>query len=516
MSELQIFVSYARDDDAQPPDSPDAKGFVTSLYDQIRYEFAQRGERRPKLWRDVRRIGKADQFDAVIEDAINASSIMVVVLSPNWMASRYCRLELEKFAKRWRDDAGLRERIVVVGKRHVDPDKRPSLLQRQEGFRFYALNDPDEVAPEHEFFVRGKVRDSRYYDLVEELARFLCRRWERAGGLSGPGPEPEPPSVSYKNGRTVFVAKPAIDMRDPYDRLVKELSGRGYAVVPDAAKDIPLDSSAVEFLNDALGAAEISVHLLGEKFGATPEDIEEPIVKLQLSLAAARRSDAGAGAPSTDFRRIIWAPKLIDSAADPANPAIERNPLEVLAKFGPQLGTDKISGDCLSKFVDFLTQHLLRVEPPKKRPVEIKGNSRVYLYHSIEDTEYAFALQDALQNRQIEIVLPVFDGPDAEVKSFHRKYLAECNAVALCWGAASEVWVRAQSSELRDWHNLGRTEQFAYRSVVAGPPPGNRKKGIRRLFPPSEIDVIVDLADKAQPLPELLDRLVPHSPLDAP
>jgi hypothetical protein len=109
----------------------------------------------------------------------------------------------------------------------------------------------------------------------------------------------------------------------------------------------------------------------------------------------------------------------------------------------------------------------------------------------------------------------VFDGPEPELRSLHRKNLAECDAVALCWAAASEAWVRAHSSELRDWQGLGRTSRFAYRAVVAGPPPGSRKKYVKRVFPPSEIDIPLDLTDKERPSPELLDPLIPGAPQSA-
>ena len=109
----------------------------------------------------------------------------------------------------------------------------------------------------------------------------------------------------------------------------------------------------------------------------------------------------------------------------------------------------------------------------------------------------------------------MFDGPEPELRSLHRKNLAECDAVALCWAAASEAWVRAHSSELRDWQGLGRTSRFAYRAVVAGPPPGSRKKYVKRVFPPSEIDIPLDLTDKERPSPELLDPLIPGAPQSA-
>ena len=111
--------------------------------------------------------------------------------------------------------------------------------------------------------------------------------------------------------------------------------------------------------------------------------------------------------------------------------------------------------------------------------------------------------------RDITIRLPVFDGPDAEIKSFNGKQLAECDAVVLCWAAASEVWVRAQASGLRNWQELGRKQQFSYRAVVAAPPPGSRKKAGKLLFPRSDIDLWVDLSDKDLPSADLLDMLVP-------
>jgi hypothetical protein len=511
---VQIFLSYARDDDARPPDSPDIKGFVTYLHEQLQYEFLG-GKPRPKIWRDTRGIAKGDLFDAVIEREIAASAVLLVVLSKNWIASEYCRQELQQFAEHWgRQGEDVRERIVVACKRHIDPHDRPSLLQGQEGFRFYALNESDEVVPESEFFVRGKVRDPRYVERVEELARFLLQRAQRLGDTAIEL-RPSPLTVPA-NGRTVYLAKPAGDMRAAYDRLVKELQGRGYTVVPDPKEEIPYTSSAAAWIDEALTSAELSVHLLGEKPGYAPEG-EERIVKLQLARAAARVPAAPDSRADLDrsFHRVMWAPKVLADGA--SGPALERDPAEVLSKFDRQLPADKIEGDTLSKFVDFLIQHLVNTAPPAARPsTPVKADARVYLCHSPEDTEYAFDLQAALHDRHIEAVLPVFDGPEPELRSLHRKNLAECDAVALCWAAASEAWVRAHSSELRDWQGLGRTARFAYRAVVAGPPPGSRKKYVKRVFPPSEIDIPLDLTDKERLLPELLDPLVPGAPQSTP
>ena len=91
------------------------------------------------------------------------------------MGGTWCNRELETFAKYHGPD-GLRERIIVVGKRYVDPDRRPSLLQGKTGFAFYTRNeDPEEIAGDIEFFDRGEPRDERYWAKLKALAAHLLR-----------------------------------------------------------------------------------------------------------------------------------------------------------------------------------------------------------------------------------------------------------------------------------------------------------------------------------------------------
>jgi hypothetical protein len=500
-----IFITYARDDDLAPPDNPDRKGFATFLDESIRYQFRNLGPKRPTIWRDTKRISDGDQFTPEIEEALKNASLLLVVLSPNWMASKWCRRELDTFAGYHGPD-DIRERIIVVSKGFVDLDERPPLLQGQTGFAFYVRNaDAGEISTDVEYFDRGEARDQRYWNKLNELVACLLRHQ---------APPPPPPPPYPPTGRIIYVAKPASDMRAGYDRIVSELVGKGHTVVPTPSEDIPL-GSAVAVIDEALSKAEISVHLLGEKAGEAPEE-QAPLVKLQLERAAAKAGkDNGA-----TFHRILWAPSLWSIQPDATQPPreITRRPLDVLDKFDSQFAGDKVEGDSLSKFVDFLNQHLIVIAP---RPAAtalpaINGGARLYLYHSQEDSEYALSLARALQQRQMEALLPAFDGPDVDIKSFNGKQLAECDAVILCWASASEVWVRAYANGLRNWHDLGRTQQFSYRAVVAAPPPGSRKKAGDVLFPRSEIDIVVDFSDRDVPTADLLDQLVPAAHANAP
>ena len=179
--------------------------------------------------------------------------------------------------------------------------------------------------------------------------------------------------------------------------------------------------------------------------------------------------------------------------------------------------TDKVEGDTLSKFVDYINQHLLAIAPARSLDalIEKGGDARLYLHHCEADSEYALTLAQALQQRQLETLLPAFDGPESEIRSFNGKQMAECDAVVLCWASASEVWVRAEASGLRDWHQLGRKQQFFYRAVVAAPPPGNRKKAGKLLFSRGDIDFVLDLSNNNIPTADLLDQLVPATRANA-
>src|SRR5262249_25637500 len=160
MSDIQIFISYAREDDLLPPGLSDAKGFVTSLYDNLSFRLKELGASNINLWRDTRHLDADREIDAGVRAAISHSSMLLVVLSPNWLHRQSTKNELELFADRWRSSGPerIKQRIVIVGKHFLAGAHRPSLLQGQGVFNFFAGH-----GPEQEFFAAGAVRDERYH-----------------------------------------------------------------------------------------------------------------------------------------------------------------------------------------------------------------------------------------------------------------------------------------------------------------------------------------------------------------
>jgi hypothetical protein len=494
----QIFISYARDDDEPPPDDPGAKGFVTYLHDQLRYELRQLGQPWPELWRDRQKIERSNQFEPRLSEALARSSLLLVILSRNWMNRDWCLRELEEFTKQFsnEDEWKLRERIIVVGKNEVDRAKRPRWIQGQECYNLF-WND-SETSKEVDFFVRGKIVDARYLDRLRELARDV---WSKARQEPPSRPNGRP-SRADPTGRSVFLARPAPDMVQAYDTLVCELAGRGYRVVPDPATELPKDrSEAIELVDQALATAELSVHLLGKHAGLNVQRS----VGLQLTRAAARVGQAVSEDPLDlrRFHRVIWAPRTLLEQG-----IADRDAAKVLATFGDCLETDKVVADNLVELSQFLIQHLEANAPRPSRVAADPGNgTRVYVQHLEADADYALDLAERLQEAGLSALLPAFDGDETDRNLLHLRQLADCDAVVLCWASASEVWIRSNANELK-WDRLGRDRPFYCRGVVAGPPPREPKNRFRRIPPRSDIDLVIDATAASSPPPDALQPLL--------
>jgi hypothetical protein len=107
---FQVFISYARKDNAPLLGAVVPDGFISRMRKDLVAELTRQGSS-VQLWRDTRNIGESDQFEPILEEALDASQALVVVFSANWSESDYCNAELARFAAK-RPNA--KDRIIVV------------------------------------------------------------------------------------------------------------------------------------------------------------------------------------------------------------------------------------------------------------------------------------------------------------------------------------------------------------------------------------------------------------------
>jgi TIR domain len=498
---IEIFVSYACDDNVVPPGLKSGKGFVSALVEQLDYVFKRQGPPKIRLWWDERQLDRLTRIDSAIDEGIKKSALLLVVMSRNWLSRPWCQQELKLFSQQKDYD----QRIALVRANYVEQVAHPPELQNIRGFDFFSLDNWRQAGNERLFFDLGEPKDGLFYDYVNELGGLI---WSRAKTIRDKTAPASGPAVEkQRNGRTVYLAKSAPDTAGFYRRVANELEREGYTVVPPVTENIPEDSatSALQFIDDALSAAEVCIHLLGEKKGSKPDEELDYIVPLQLQRAAERINSSGASA--AQFQRIIWAPKSPEEDCKFSANGF-REPVDVVAKFTTRLASDQLYGDVSSAFLTNVKRDL---ERRRKQPEAIGAavsdgtSSRIYIWHREDDLDFARKIRRWLQQNNVETMLPGRDN-DPDRDKLHRMNLAECDVVFLCWAHASDVWAKMSARELRSWRDLGRKQQFSLRSLVLGPPPEDTKTEDDLPSIPHEIDSFVDLSNDQQ---LALDRLKP-------
>jgi hypothetical protein len=179
-----------------------------------------------------------------------------------------------------------------------------------------------------------------------------------------------------------------------------------------------------------------------------------------------------------------------------------------LERFDQQIATDKIDGDILSKFIEFLFQYLTETAPKPVVTAAASNKLDLYLAYHTTDDDYAGAIAQALLESSVKPRIPMAHSY-ADARRYNSDLLAKCDAVTLCWGNASEVWVRSEADRLSDWQALGRKGQFAFRGLIAGPPPASHKKKstLSLIFQDGEFDRVIDLVETGPPTAQLLADL---------
>src|SRR5688572_26505040 len=138
-----IFISYCHKDDQ--PFGDGGKRWVTDFHEDLRTRTQHYLGRAVSAWRDGKLTG-TDVFSDEIAAQIGASAVLVSILSPSYLASEWCRREVQTFMLGAGASGGPRVgnalRLVKVMKTPVsrkDLQRELPLLDTVLGFEFYRI-----------------------------------------------------------------------------------------------------------------------------------------------------------------------------------------------------------------------------------------------------------------------------------------------------------------------------------------------------------------------------------------
>jgi hypothetical protein len=489
----EIFLSYARVDDETPPTAGDRPGWVKFFHDSLWYELKQRVSKDLRFWRDVNDIEPDGDFAREIEDALLKAIVMVAVLSPNYVTRPWCLRELENFAKASPSAAAAQrsEQVFKILKHNIAEQDLPIALQnRGRGYKFFEVDPATDI--EHPYFMAGRLlakHEQAYFELINELTERIKRRLP---GLLVPVVAPPPPP-----SRFVFVAPPpsSSTVMETYRILTKQLETDGFGVLPHPGASFP-DTliDAQKLLTEALGRAELAIHLIGDSSGKTCEGTSEPMVLMQLRLSAATMTER------PGLRRLLWYTDKFPATSQ-AHAELLRALVDCDATRAPLLpGRDEIVSGAYDSFLGLVQRSLQRPAPPQERD---QTEKTLYIVAADEDVAFARGpFRGALRSLGVTVEVPLPADRPKDVRDKHEAMrLQAADAVLVIWGSKRVDWVEDHLFRYRKyWRELGRIRPFEGLALVLADPDGDEKRHEQPAAPDDTIDLCAGLdAARLQP-----------------
>jgi hypothetical protein len=463
MATQQVFLSYCHRDDE--PYGPQQRRWVEEFERALRESIGQRvGPGRVEVWRDIRRLAGNELFDTQIEQQLNRSAIFVTVLSQHYLSSAYCKKEFQAFGQRHLAKGDLHvdhlSRIVKVYRRAIDrADLRrfvdlPELIPDVDKTVGYELFYKDDNGIDRDVLL-DPDKAGLYWQRADDIAHAIKRMLDA---------DPAAGASADAASLAVYLARTASDMKERRELLQRELEDRGHRVLPE--QELPEDLEGyVKAVQADLQHADLSVHLVGARYGSTPDGATKSGVVLQAELALAHQGSA--------LRSIFWAPPDIASA-DLADER-QREFVDHLdqAEFGHQ--RVEFVRSPIEQLKSLLIDRLRTAPAAATERGAAQEGKAIYLLCDLVDRAEAKPLHAALTRLGFVVTRPSMEGTVDELMEENRANLVSSDVVIVLWGGTREAWVRSKLRDAQQAPGWGRDRAFRGKFVVLGPPDSPAK-----------------------------------------
>jgi hypothetical protein len=291
-----IFLSYAHVDD-----KPDAAlayhrpGWVTTLVRTLEGRLEKKLGRVDAydLWRDAQLAGHQNVTPEIV-GRVRAAAVLLLVLSPGYLASEWCLRELAAFHEEVRRKAARRSVFVVEFDR-VERDRWPSELAGLKGYRFWT-EDPDNGNTETLGYPIVRDQDVDYFKRIGDLCNDLTRELKVLKECESPAHASDS-SPGRGTRAAVYLAEVTEDLETRREAVSRHLDQAGFRVLPEA--ELPRDHpEAYRIAVDKdLAESVVFVQLLSEAPGRRFKGSAASYVAVQHERALAT------GRPVLQWRR---------------------------------------------------------------------------------------------------------------------------------------------------------------------------------------------------------------------
>ena len=520
-----IFISYAHLDDRSP--FGDEKGWIDLLHDRLSVLASQAIGSELRIWRDGHNLQGNDELQGAIGAGVTTSLLLVPIISPRYVQSDWCNREIAAFhAAEPPPQAaapGFRSRVFKVIKTPLPAplqNLEPEPIRNLIGYQFFGQDESDGQL--HEF--NSDPKDKSYWTMLNRLVSDITNTLIElkyssssqpadviANAVPAPAPSlvapatvtPVTTSVVAPNGanvtKLVYLAETTSDLANERELVRDELRQRGHSVLPEQKLPLEEGKQTEEAVRAALAGCALSVHLVGKRYGSTPEDDARSAVRIQEQLAA----EYGAANPA--FLRLLWMPQgLTATEISDERQKTFVSELQNRITAGAELLQTSIE--------DLKTRIVEKLSPPSKTTAPGGGRSKlkqVYLICENADRSLVRPIKEYLFKQNMEVITWLDQGGTDTLMDYHRKNLRECDAALVYFGSGDEPWVRKNLEDLEKAYGYGRENDWLANAVYVGAPESEQKEDflthlvpyvIRNFssFDPNDLRDFVDKVQAAQ------------------
>lgn len=492
--EYDLFISYAHIDDLNP--FGDEKGWIDLLHERLSVLLAQALGYEPRIWRDGHRLQGNDELSGAIGAGVTRSLLLVPIISPRYVQSDWCNREMESFHAAQAQQGPLpgspafRSRVFKVVKTPLPEhlmEREPHQIRNLIGYQFFGEDEASGGLTEFSPAPTDKQYWRTLNRLVADIKQTLIELKHSPAAhaqpttaapatVAAPTSAPVQTETNEVPTRFVYLAETTGDLVREREDVRDELRQRGFGVLPE--QRLPLEElrKIEEAVRADLARCCLSVHMVGPRYGSTPEDDPASVVQIQERLAAEH------GAAHAGFQRLLWTPPGLGTPALEVTDARQKAFVETLQS-GLTAGAELLQTtleDLKTRAVEKLTA--LEKAQAAASASGAAGHKRtklkqVYLICENRDREFVRPIRQYLFKEKFEVITWLEGEAGAErLTEYHRKNLRECDAALIYFGSGDEPWVRKNLEDLEKAYGYGRDDDWAASAVFVGQPPNEQKE----------------------------------------
>jgi len=414
--EHDIFINYAHVDNEPTPGANE--GWVSSLAKGLKNLLAKKLGRSDafSLWMDYR-LSPHKPITSEIMKTIEQAAILIVILSPGYLASEWCRRERNTFLKMIGERPRSEARVFIVERDKIEERDRPDEFKELLGYRFW-FADKEGRPPRILGEPKPNPDDPKcqpYYDKLNDLSYDLAEELRRLRALA------ESPHTAIKKTNirpTVFLAEVTDELIIQREEVKRYLAQAGFRVLPETPLYFNEPDIFYQAVDMNLEGCEIFVQLLSSLAGRRPPCRDMP------------------GYICIQWSRAYQAGKQILQWHDPSlnlDTITDKEYLKLLKR-------DTVLAVSLEEF----KREAVRRASSKPTPKTIPVCALVFLDVRWEDAQLANEIIKIMEKKDVGYVLPLQKGKPSEIRKDLEKWLLYCDGVIIFYGAVPSVWAREQ------------------------------------------------------------------------